>query len=253
MTTDVTLERKGEIVYLLLQREKVNALSSEMLNAIASELEALMMAPPRAVVITGTPVFSGGADIDELSDPGNAGKIANAFRRAATAIEKVPCFTIMAIEGYALGGGLELALAGDFRIAADNASFATPEIKLGLIPGGGATARLPQLIGIPRARSMLVSGNSVTAQDALSWGLVDDVVPAGETIRTATTIGESLAQGPRGAQIQIKHILHTFRENGFEEAMRQEKAAFVDVLASADAHEGIAAFQQKRDPYFVRN
>src|SRR4029077_3150277 len=160
--------RDDDVAVLTIENPKVNALSSEVLRQLRGPAETLTDDPPGAVVISGGDrVFAAGADISEFGGPAEARELGELFLHAMTAVADIPRATIAAIAGVALGGGCELALACDFRIASTRARFAQPEILLGIIPGGGGTQRLPRLIGPSRAKDMIFSGRHVEAAEAL--------------------------------------------------------------------------------------
>ena len=165
----------------------------------APRREELTADPPGAVVVWGGErIFAAGAEISEFGGPEEAATIGGKFRAALDAVAAIPRATIAAVNGYALGGGCELALACDLRVAADNAKFGQPEILLGIIPGGGGTKRLARLVGPAHAKDMIFSGRQVAAEEALRIGLADRVVPAAEVFDTARAWAASLAQR-RGA------------------------------------------------------
>src|SRR3954447_11956243 len=180
--TFITVDRRDDGVTLVrLDRPKMNALSSALLQELAAAAEALTENPPGAVVVWGGDrIFAAGADISEFGGPAEARTIGGRFRDALDAVAAIPRATIAAVNGFALGGGCELALACDLRVASDTARFGQPEILLGIIPGGGGTQRLPRLIGPARAKDLIFSGRQVRADEALAIGLVDEVVPASE-------------------------------------------------------------------------
>ena len=180
----VTVERRDDgVAVVTLDNPKVNALSSELLRQLLGAATALTDDPPGAVVVTGGDrVFAAGADISEFGGPDEARVIGDLFLRALNAVAAIPRATIAAISGFALGGGCELALACDFRVASERARFGQPEILLGIIPGGGGTQRLPRLVGPARAKDMIFTGRQVGADEALAIGLVDEVVPPDEVL-----------------------------------------------------------------------
>src|SRR5271168_4222472 len=176
--TFVTVERRPDNVALVrLDRPKANALSAAVLAQLHAGATTLHDDPPGAVVLWGgRRIFAAGADIVELGDSG-AASVGASFVAALSALASVPRATIAAVNGYALGGGLELALACDFRVGATDARFGLPEVLLGVIPGGGGTQRLPRLIGSSRAKDLILTGRQVRADEALAIGLVNRVVP----------------------------------------------------------------------------
>src|SRR3954470_6067031 len=161
--TYVTVERRDDGVALIrLDRPKVNPLSRDLLLQLRDAADCLIGDPPGAVVVMGSErVFSAGAEISEFGGPKEAREIGGLFRDALGAIAGIPRFTIAAITGVALGGGCELALACDWRIAGDNARLGQPEVLLGIIPGGGGTQRLPRLVGAAKAKEIMITGRQV--------------------------------------------------------------------------------------------
>ena len=176
----VKVERgDDDVAVIRLDRPPANALSTAVLAELAAAARALIADPPGAVVVTGGDrIFAAGADIAEFGGPDEAAVIGGHFREAFDAVAAIPRVTVAGIAGYALGGGCELALACDLRVAADTAKLGQPEILLGIIPGAGATQRLPRLVGPARAKDLILTGRQVGADEALAMGLVDRVVPA---------------------------------------------------------------------------
>src|SRR6202044_1467429 len=194
--TFVTVERRPDGVPLIrLDRPKANALSAAVLAQLHAAATMLHDEPPGAVVLWGgRRIFAAGADIVELGDSG-AGAVGASFTDALGALASVPRATIAAVNGYALGGGLELALACDFRVGAEDSRFGLPEVLLGVIPGGGGTQRLPRLIGSSRAKELIFTGRQVRAEEALSIGLVNRVVAADDVLEEALTWAAELGAG----------------------------------------------------------
>ena len=194
----VLIEPQADGVTMLrLDRAPANALSRALLEELADAAHALVTDPPGAVVVTGGErIFAAGADIAEFGGPDEAAIVGGHFREALDLVAQIPRPVIAAVNGYALGGGCELALACDLRVAADNATFGQPEILLGIIPGGGATQRLSRLIGASRAKDLIFTGRQVQADEALRLGLVDRVVPRAEVLDEALKWAGELARGP---------------------------------------------------------
>jgi enoyl-CoA hydratase len=194
------------------------------------------------VVTGGERVFAAGADIGEFGGPEVGRRIGAAFRDALGAVAAIPRFTIAAITGVALGGGCELALACDWRICADNARLGQPEILLGIIPGGGATQRLPRLIGSARAKELLLTGRQVKADEALRIGLVDEVVPAAEAADRALAKAAELAAGAVVAQGYAKAAVDEGIETTLAWGLDRELELFEKVFATEDAATGVRSF-----------
>jgi enoyl-CoA hydratase len=240
----VVVDRRADDVALVrLNRPKMNALSTGMLARIRTVMSSLAADPPGAVVLWGGErIFAAGADVGEFSEPGAPALVAERFGGATLAIAGFPAITIAAVTGYALGGGLELALACDLRVVADNAKLGQPEILLGIIPGGGATQRLPRLVGPARAKDIILTGRQVGADEALRIGLADRVVPASEVLGEALRLAGELARGPRVAQALAKRVIDSSLETPLRPGLDDEASAFVSVFDTADARTGIASF-----------
>ncbi len=194
--TSVTVERRPDNVALVrLDRPKANALSAAVLDQLHKVATELHDDPPGAVVVWGgRKIFAAGADIVELGDAG-ADAVGAAFADALGSLATVPRATIAAVNGFALGGGLELALACDFRVCAEDARLGLPEALLGVIPGGGGTQRLPRLIGPSRAKELIFSGRQVRADEALTIGLVNRAVAPDDVLEAALSWAAELASG----------------------------------------------------------
>ena len=192
----------------------------------------------------GRRIFAAGADIVELGDNG-AGSVGANFAEALGALASVPRATIAAVNGYALGGGLELALACDFRVCGDDSRFGLPEVLLGVIPGGGGTQRLPRLIGSSRAKELIFTGRQVRADEALSIGLVNRAVAPDDVLQAALTWAAELAAGPVVAHRLAKAAVDGGLETTLAEGLALEHEAFVTVARTEDAARGIASFREK--------
>ncbi len=259
MATDlVQLSLDGPIATVVLNRaEKLNALNREMLSALercADELERSQ--DTRVVLLTGTgKAFCVGADIFEWSDlsPLEMGRrwIRDGHRIFAR-YARLPQPLIAVLNGYTFGGGLELALAADLRLAAEGVQLSFPEVKLGIIPGWGGTQRLAQLIGPSRAKQMIFSGERLLAQQAEKWGLVNEVVPSDSdklTQRALALAQQIAANGPVAVQMTKQLIDAGMAANG-DAGLVLETLASSLASFTADAQEGVAAFRQRRPPQF---
>ena len=244
MTEFVTTERRPDGVALIrLDRPKANALSGAVLAQIYAAANALHDDPPGAVVLWGgRRIFAAGADIVELD--GDAGAVGASFTSALGALASVPRATIAAINGYALGGGLELALACDFRVCAEDSKLGLPEVLLGVIPGGGGTQRLPRLIGTSRAKDLVMTGRHVKADECLAMGLVNRVVPPDEVLNEALAWAGEFARGPLMAHSLAKSAIDQGLEGTLKEGLGIEQAAFAAVARTEDAALGIASFAE---------
>jgi enoyl-CoA hydratase len=242
----IQIERQEDGVAILrLHNPKVNALSSVLLEQLRDTARSLSDDPPGAVVVTGGDrIFAAGADIAEFEGPEKADEIGRLFIEALDALAGIPRVVIAAVAGYALGGGCEVALACDLRIAADTAVFGLPEIQLGIIPGGGGTQRLARLIGPARAKSMVLSGRQVKAQEALSIGLVDEVVAPDELAARAAALAAEYARGASAAQALAKAAIDRGLDLTLAEGLEIEHDAFVEVFRTEDSRIGIASFRE---------
>jgi enoyl-CoA hydratase len=241
--TFVTVERRDDGVALVrLDRPKANALSAAVLAQIEAAATDLRDDPPGAVVLWGgRKIFAAGADIVELEEIGADAVGAN-FGRALGTLAAVPRCTIAAVNGFALGGGLELALACDFRVAGEDAKFGVPEILLGVIPGGGGTQRLPRLVGSSRAKEMIVTGHQVRAEEALSIGLANRVVAPDYVLEAALGWAAELAAGPVVAHGLAKAAVDRGLDGTLAEGLEAERQAFSAVFKTEDAAIGIRSF-----------
>jgi enoyl-CoA hydratase/carnithine racemase len=229
-----------------LDNPPVNAVNAQMIAGIVSELPAPGDGT-RVVVLRGRGdrSFSAGADIATFADTDNEEPPVG-IQPAANLIEAAPVPVVAAIQGYCLGGGLELALACDIRIATEGSSLGFPEVRLGLLPGGGGTQRLPRLIGSGRASWLLMSGERIPARQAESWGLVELVVDDLDT--GIEQVAGTLASQSSSAVGEIKQLLRATRDARSDE---REREAFVRCLRSDDGREGVAAFLEKRAPRWL--
>jgi enoyl-CoA hydratase/carnithine racemase len=241
----VHVERRPDGVALVrLDRPKANALSVDVLGQIYSAASALHDDPPGAVVLWGgRRIFAAGAEIAELADDG-AGTVGAGFHRALAALASVPRATIAAINGYALGGGLELALACDFRVCAEDSRLGLPEVLLGLLPGGGGTQRLPRLIGSSRAKDLIMTGRQVPAAEALAIGLVNRVAAPDEVLEAALEWAATLARGPLVAHGLAKGAIDGGLDGTLAAGLAAELEAFTAVGRTEDAARGIASFAE---------
>jgi enoyl-CoA hydratase len=240
----LTLERRPDGVALLtLANGKVNALSTELLAEIRAAAAELTADPPGAVVITGGDrLFAAGADISQFGGPDEAATIGAAFHDALDAVAAIPRFVIAAVSGYALGGGCELALACDYRIASEKAVFGQPEILLGIIPGGGGTQRLPRLVGASRAKEMCLTGRQVRADEALRIGLADEVVAPETLAERALALAAEVAAGALSAQAICKRVIDEGLDGPLADGLSIEREAFVEVFHTDDSRLGVASF-----------
>ena len=240
----VSVDRREDGVALVrLDRPKMNALSKALLEELADTARSLTTDPPGAVVIWGGDrIFGAGAEISEFGGPDEARVIGGHFREALDALAALPRMTIAAINGYALGGGCELALACDMRIAGERAKLGQPEILLGIIPGGGGTQRLTRLVGPAKAKDIVLTGRQVTADEALRIGLVDRVVPDAEVLDTALELAGSLARGAVVAQGLAKRAIDDGLDGPLSDGIELEQELFAEVFDTDDATIGVQSF-----------
>jgi enoyl-CoA hydratase len=242
----VYVERRDDgVAVVCLDNGKLNPLSTEVLRQLEGIAVALADEPPGAVVVAGNErAFAAGADISEFGGPDEARAVGGLFLRALNAVAAVPRATIAAVSGFALGGGCELALACDFRIASEDARFGQPEILLGIIPGGGGTQRLPRLIGPARAKEMIFTGRQVGAEEALRIGLVDEVVPAGTALERALELAADLAKGAVVAQGLAKRAIDHGLDGRLGAGLEFEQELFAEVFSTEDARTGVESFRE---------
>lgn len=234
------------VATIRLERPPMNALDARIQHEIREAAEAISRdASVGASVIYGGPkVFAAGADIAEMSTMGYAdmAQASQELRRSFAAVSQIAHPTIAAITGYALGGGLELAMCCDFRVAGDNAKVGQPEIALGIIPGAGGTQRLARLIGPARAKDLVFSGRFVSASTAESIGLVDKVVPPDEVYESALQWARALAAGPRLALRAAKAAIDYGLDVDLETGLEIERAHFAALFATEDQRIGMRSF-----------
>lgn len=244
----VRLEVQGGVGTIRLDRPKMNALNVMVQEEIrAAATEATERVDVRAVVIYGgEKVFAAGADIKEMTDMSYTDMVqrSGALQSSFTAVARIPKPVVAAVTGYALGGGCELALCADFRIAADDATFGQPEILLGIIPGAGGTQRLTRLVGPSTAKDIIFSGRFVKADEALQIGLVDRVVPAGsvysEAVAWAGQFSDAAAYAIRAAKESIDRGIEVDLVTGLE----IERQQFAALFATEDRVIGMKSFIQ---------
>jgi enoyl-CoA hydratase/carnithine racemase len=250
----VRLEVAEGIGTIRLDRPKMNALNRQVQEELREAAIAATAADDvRAVIVYGGErVFAAGADIKEMAGMSYADMAARAgaLTGAFDALAKVPKPVVAAINGYALGGGCELALACDWRVAADDAQLGQPEINLGIIPGAGGTQRLSRLVGPARAKDLIMSGRFVGAEEALRIGLVDRVVPATDVYETAKQLVKQYVTGPAQALRAAKQAVDGGLEMDLASALAWESQLFAALFATDDKVEGMNAFVEKRKPKF---
>ena len=250
----------GISVLTLSRPSSRNALSRSMLSAFstaiasANERAASRGGDIRALILTSTVpgVFCAGADLKERAtmNPTEVGAFVRALRTSFTALAALPMPTWAAVEGAALGGGLELALCCDARIAGSAATIGLPETSLAIVPGAGGTARLPRLIGAARAKELIFSARRLRADQALDFGIVNQVVTEGGALAAAIAAARIVVANGPIAVAAAKAAINAGEGRTMEEAMNAEEVAYATVLPTADRLEGLAAFREKRKPVY---
>lgn len=242
---------EGSVGVIRLDRAPVNALSRQLVADIGDAVGEAGHPSLRAVVITGGDHFAVGADIKEFDavfEAEGEDELATDLGLVASRLEQLDKPTIAAVRGFALGGGLELAMGADFRYLSEESRVGQPEIKLGLIPGAGGTQRLTRLVGWQKAKELVMSGRTVDAAEALALGLADKVLADEDVVEVALTDAAAWAEGPTRALAAAKRAM--LAGFGLEAGLDAELAEFKDLFASDDAREGVQAFIEKRDPGF---
>jgi enoyl-CoA hydratase len=232
--------------------EARNALNMATRKALAAAFEGLYDdASVRAIVLTGTErAFAAGADLNEFIDAGAVEMLRRRAERYWNTVARTPQPVIAAINGYALGGGLELAMCCDVIIAGASAQFGQPEVRVGIMPGAGGTQRLTRAVGKFHAMRLCLTGRPISATEAYQIGLVSQVVPDGEVMAAALEMARDLARLPPLALMQIKEAILAGQDAGLEAGLMLERKAFQLLFASADKREGMQAFFEKRQPDF---
>lgn len=251
---NIQIEIDGQIAVLTIDRPAVrNALNLETVNECHEALRALAANPSVGVLIitgAGNEAFVSGADINDIRARTLEDGLAAINSSLFSAVERFPRPTIAAVNGYALGGGCELALACDIRVASERAAFGQPELNLGIIPGAGATQRLPRIVGLGRAKHLVLTGETIDAQRALDIGLVTAIAPAAELLPRAREIATRILRlGPLAARL-AKLSLNASARVDLDSGLLIETLAQAICYDSEDKQEGTTAFLEKRKPTF---
>ncbi len=250
----IIYEKKGGLVDITLNRpDRLNAanlqLAREMTQAIG-EIEA--DDEVRVMILHGAGrAFCAGADIKAMAEGELSGELVHRMTALCTRLEGLVKISIAAVNGYATGGGCEMALACDLRLAADVARFGLPEVKLGLLPGSGGTQRLPRIIGAGRAKWVMYTGEFVDAETALQWGLVNQVVPGDQLLEEAGKLAQTLLERPPLALRLIKSCIDVGSQMDLRSGLEYEGRCIQILEASEDAQEGLRAFVEKRAGNFT--
>ncbi len=247
----VSVRRDGAVAVVELRREhQLNALSAVMEERLGAAIESAEVRESRCVVFTGgARAFSAGADVTEFRDA-DAASVMAYYRGSGGVYERVarlPQPTVAAVSGYCLGGGLELALATDLRVAEESAKFGLPEVGLGIIPSSGGVLRLTRAIGPARAKDLILTGRRLGAVEAHGLGLVTEVVGEGESLRRALELAQDLAALPPLALQVAKQTIDLAAESSREAAALMEQLAYGMLAQTADAQEAVTAFTEKRN------
>jgi enoyl-CoA hydratase len=256
MFENILLEIKGSKAILTINRpDKRNAVDNKTVEEISKALDQVEANPDiRILIITGAgeKAFVAGADIQELNKRDMIlGRIETRRRQEVyTRIEQLEIPSIAAVNGWALGTGLELAMVCTLRVASQKAKMGQPEVKLGIIPGAGGTYRLPRLVGIGRAMEMILTGEPVTADQALTAGLVNRVVPPEQLMDEVEALAQSIIARPKLAIQYAKEAVLRFVEGPLSEALAHESYLHALSCATEDKKEGVASFLEKREPKF---
>ncbi|HWD07418.1 MAG TPA: enoyl-CoA hydratase-related protein [Amycolatopsis sp.] len=238
------MERTDDgVAVITLDRPKANALSLDLLHRLDAAADELAADLPGAVVIWGGPrIFAAGGDITGMGGPEDAERYVRSFRSAFDKIAALPRMVVAAVNGYALGGGLELALAADLRVAGHSAKFGLPEVQLGLIPGAGGTQRLARLVGPARAKDIVATGRQIGAEEAHRIGLVDRVVPDDEVAATAFELAGRFSRGPLAAHATAKRLIDENFDRPLGEGLDAEGRAAVEMHRTEDGRNGVRSF-----------
>jgi enoyl-CoA hydratase/carnithine racemase len=250
----VNVEQQERVALVTLDNPPVNALSARLLEELEAELVRLDADDSTSAIVirgAGDRAFVAGADIKEfpsLRESAAGDGSPRGIQKVGARMERMRTPIVAAIHGYCLGGGLELAMACDIRVAAEDAQLGQPEIKLGLIPGGGGTQRLPRLVGHGRALLLNLTGDPISGAQAYEWGLVERAVPVEELLAAALAIARTIAERSPHAVGVVKELAAATRGRPLDEGLQREAEAFLRCLQSDDGAEGVAAFVEKREP-----
>lgn len=251
----ILISKNDGVVTITLNRPPVNPLNSRLYTELSAAIDEIAAdASLKVLIITGSSkAFAAGADVSEMAylTPVEVYGFDSIARKCLDKIENLGKPVIAAIAGITFGGGFELALACDFRIAADNAKIAFPEINLGLFPGAGGTVRLPKLIGSSKAKELIYTGDIIDANTAEKLGIVNKVVPVDALLEEVQKFAKKLSAKPAIAIKMAKESINIGANMDTSSALYFENQSFITVFSSADAKEGLAAFLGKRKPNFT--
>lgn len=256
MNNQIVIEHLGQSAIVTINNPPANVWTLESLQALATAMESLTADPQvNAVVLTGAgeKFFSAGADLRLFANGNNqqAGRVADAFALAFNSIRQFHGVTVAAINGYALGGGLECALACDYIVAERGAQLGLPEAAVGLIPCAGGTKALADRVGVPWAKRIILGGELVDAERALCIGLVEEVVDAGLAKIMAVSLAGKVSRQARTAVLAARRLIEGSQQSTLERQLLQEKAAFLELMGGEEQREGVSAFLEKRKPSWL--
>lgn len=249
-----TEQEDATFIITLNRPDKLNALSPELTGEVVDALNGVRTDESvRAIIITGGPkVFAAGADLSKMQ---TASSIEMYNRNISgdmwTTVAEMPQPTIAAVAGYALGGGCELAMACDLRLASETAKFGQPEINVGIYPGAGGTQRLARLIGLGRAKELVFLGEQIGAEEAQRLGLVNKVVPAESLLDEAKAWAKKLASKPPFTLRLVKQVMDQGYDLDLQSALKLERLGFIGLFGTQDQREGVTAFLEKRKPNYT--
>lgn len=252
MSKLLSVSKQNGIAKVTIENPPMNVLSEQVTKELDEVFQDIKTDDTViAVILTGSgdKAFMAGADIKEFPDRAEAEEAVSA-QEVFNFIVHLPKPTIAMLNGYTLGGGLELALTCDIRIAEDHAKLGLPEVTLGLLPGAGGTQRLPRLVGTAAAKEFMFTGKQLSAEEAQQLSLVNQVVPQGEGMQTAEKLAATMAKMSLQALSRIKQLINTSEVTSLEEGLRQEEQQFNEIFKTEDAKEGVQAFIEKRAPVF---
>lgn len=247
----ITFSKSNGIATVTINNPPMNVLSQQVIKELGETFSRLEQDDEViSIILTGEGdrAFMAGADIKEFPerDSQDSIRVLPVFNQIAN----IPKPTIAVLNGFTLGGGLELALTCDIRVAEEHAQIGLPEVTLGLLPGGGGTQRLPKLVGPSKAKEIMFSGAPLTAEAALDLGIVNHVVAQGDGMKKAVELAENYARYSLQALGRIKKLVNLTNEESLEEGLKQEEKEFEALFATEDAQEGVQAFIEKRKPIF---
>lgn len=255
MSLKVKKTFQDHIAVIQIDNPPMNPLDVEVMDGLRNAFEELLLEKDvRCIILTGTgKAFVAGADIKELKrwTPEASVRLNGKGQQLVNQIEQFPCPVIAAINGYALGGGLEIAMGCDIRLASEKAKVGLPETKLGIIPGYGGTVRLPRTISVGAAKKMIYTAAHITAQEAMQLGLVQEVLPADKLMERAMELARTIAANAPLAVQAVKQTINRCREAGLEKSLESELFFAKKCYATTDSQIGIDAFISKTTPEFI--